>query len=80
MRASPSMSSWGSTVMTRMMEVTVPRPRVWPTEPMVASVEMPPMRKPATAMMVPEVRMVGKLWLRASTAACLRSMTVFSSI
>ena len=56
-------------VMTSTMEVTVPRPRVRPTEPMVALVEMPPMRKPATDIMVPEVRMVEKLWSRASTAA-----------
>ena len=79
MRASPNSSSWGSTVMTSRMEVRVPRPRVRPTEPMVASVEMPPMRNPATAMMEPEVRMVGKLWLRDSTTACRGSMTVLSS-
>ena len=60
--------------MTRMMEVTVPRPRASPTEPMVASVEISAMRNPATDMTLPEVRMVGKLWLSASTAACFRSL------
>ena len=43
-------------------------------EPMMASVEISPMRNPATVMMVPEVRMVGKLWLSASTTASFRSL------
>ena len=77
-RASPSTRSWGSTVMTRTMEVRVPRPRVSPMEEIMVSVDSLPMRKPATVMMEPEVSTVGKLWLSASTAAARRSSTVLS--
>ena len=65
------MSSCGSTVITRKIEVRVPRPSARPSELMGGLVEIMPIRKPEAVIIEPEVKMVGKLWFNVSMTASL---------
>lgn len=70
-RRLPSSRIWGRINITRIMEITVPRPRLCPMPTMAASEVMTPIRVPATAKMVPEVRMVGNAKFMVSIMASL---------
>ena len=77
---SPTSRIWGSTARTSKMEITVPRPRQVPMAAMTGFVVIAPIRAPATARMVPEVKMVGKAWFRAVIMAFWMGISFFSSV
>ena len=77
---SPSSKSCGRVNMTRIMEITVPRPTLWPMPTIVPSELIRPRMKPEAARMVPEVRIVGKAKFMASMMASRRSMVCRVSI
>ena len=65
--------------MTMIMEMSVPRPSVFPNEAITPLEVMPPIRNPAQVKMLPEVTMVGNAWFKDSTTAFSSESMVFLS-
>ena len=79
MSRSPKSNIWGSTPITRKMEIIVPRPRQVPMDDIVLSEVIRPIMSPAEASIAPEVMMVGKAWFRVSTMASFIGMDFLRS-
>ena len=63
-----------------MMEIMVPRLKQVPIAAMIGLVVMTPIRAPAAARILPEVKMVGKDWFRVTMIASLGGMDCFRSL
>lgn len=77
---SPMSRIWGRTAITSTMEMTVPRPRQVPMAAMTGLVVITPISAPATARMVPDVKMVGNASFNAAIIASLGRISFFRSV
>ena len=66
--------------MTRKMEMVVPVPIYTPIPEMISLDVRSPMAMPASAIMAPEVMMVGKARFRVSVMASFRGIFSFNSM
>ena len=77
MMMSPTSSIWGSTHMTRKMDMVVPLPIYSPMPEIISLEVIRPITMPARAIMAPEVIIVGKARFRVSVMASFRGILSF---